>query len=46
MFAYYYQLEHDIVFGAVFFDFVRLKFFSTVYPQVVNFSASEGDELF
>jgi len=41
----YHQLEHDIVFSAIFFDFVRLKFFSTVYPQVASLFVSEGDEL-
>jgi len=41
----YHQLEHHIIFDAIFFDFFRLKFFSTVYSQVVNLSASKGDEL-
>ena len=41
----YHQLEHYIVVSAVFFDFNRLKFFSTVYSQIANLSASAGDKL-
>ena len=41
----YHQLEHDIVFGAIFFDLFRLELYSTVYAQVTNISASKGDEL-
>ena len=46
MIVCYHQLEQYIVFSAMFFDFVRLEFFSTVYPQVANLSASKGHKLF
>ena len=40
-----YELEHYITVNTVFFDFVRLKFFSTIYSQIANLSASEDDKL-
>jgi len=45
MIVCYHQLEHYIVVSAVFFDFFRLKFFNTIYSQIANLSASEGDKL-
>jgi len=42
----YHQLEHEIVFCAIFFYFFKLKLFSTVYSQVANLFASEGVECF
>jgi len=45
MIVCYHQLEHYIVVSAVFFEFVRLKKFSTVYSQIADLSASEGDKL-
>ena len=45
MIVCYHQLEHCIVVSTVLFDFVRLKIFSTVYSQIANLSASEGDKL-
>jgi len=46
MIVCYHQLEHDIIFSAIFFDSVRLEFSSAIYAQVANLSASEGDKLF
>jgi len=45
MIVCYHQLDYYIVVSAVFFDFVRLKYFGTVYSQIANLSASEGDKL-
>ena len=45
MIVCYPQLEYYIIVSTVFFDFVILKFFSTVYSQISNLSASEGDKV-
>ena len=46
MIVCYHQLEHYIVVSAAFFDFIRLEFFSTVYSQIANLSASEVTNCF
>jgi len=45
---HFISLKHYIVFSAIFFqvDYVRLKFFITVYSQVANLSSSAGDNCF
>jgi len=39
-------IGHNIVFGAIVDNLFRLEFLSTVYLQVANLSANEGDKLF